>query len=78
MELLSELLQGVQDLEEAANTAYSKTLKPYHSYVVRGIYSVSKKMLTSNRMFSHCARTVPLKQFLKTNYNFILVYYNGN
>ena len=40
-EFLTELLAGVQDLEDAANTAYGRTLKPYHSYVVRGIYSVS-------------------------------------
>ena len=45
-EFLLEFASGVSDLQQAANTAYSPSLKPFHSYVVRGVFTVSRTTST--------------------------------
>ena len=40
-EFLLEFLAGTNDLQQAATNAYTRSLKPYHSYVVRGVFAVS-------------------------------------
>jgi len=40
-EFLNELLRGEPDLSQALGTAYSKTLRNYHGWVVRGVFAVS-------------------------------------
>lgn len=44
-EFLNELLRGEPDLSQALGTAYSKTLRNYHGWVVRGVFAVSIDML---------------------------------
>lgn len=38
---LKQVLTGEQDLVKCANIAYEKTLKQYHNFIVKGIFSVS-------------------------------------
>jgi hypothetical protein len=38
---LAEFLKGQSDLTVAASTAYEATLRKYHNFIVRGIFSVS-------------------------------------
>ena len=40
-EFLTEVLTGEQSLSTAAGHSYSKTLKAYNGWVVRGVYAVS-------------------------------------
>jgi pleckstrin family protein A (phosphoinositide binding specific) protein 8 len=40
-EFLLEIVNNQQDLSLAAGNAYSKSLKPYHGWVVRGVFAVS-------------------------------------
>ena len=40
-EFLWDFLTGIDDLTLAANSAYGKTLKEFHSFVVRGVFAVS-------------------------------------
>jgi len=46
-ELALQYVSGVHDLGEAATTAYGKTLKCYHSWVVRGVFGVSSSSFIS-------------------------------
>jgi len=41
-EFLVEFASTTDDLTVIANTVYSKTLKDFHSYVVRGAFKVSR------------------------------------
>lgn len=40
---LSEVVRGEKDLAVAAGTAYSKTLRRYHGWVVRGVFALAVK-----------------------------------
>ena len=40
-----EIRNGQKDLGAAASTAYSASLKPYHGWVVRGVFAVSTFLL---------------------------------
>ncbi|XP_013414096.1 pleckstrin homology domain-containing family A member 8-like [Lingula anatina] len=42
-EFLGELVSGEQDLTKAATKAYERSLKPYHGWVVRGVFSLAAK-----------------------------------
>ena len=44
-EFLKEILNNQQDLSLAASNAYSRSLKPFHGWVVRGVFAVSTCIL---------------------------------
>nr|XP_022319259.1 pleckstrin homology domain-containing family A member 3-like isoform X2 [Crassostrea virginica] len=46
-EFLKEILNNQQDLSLAASNAYSRSLKPFHGWVVRGVFAVAVKALPS-------------------------------
>lgn len=50
-EFLVEILNNQQDLSLAAGNAYSKSLRPYHGWVVRGVFAVAVKALPSREVF---------------------------
>ncbi|KAL8580110.1 hypothetical protein ACOMHN_061224 [Nucella lapillus] len=55
-EFLREVCSGGPDLAECASNAYSRTLKNYHGWVVRGVFAVAVKALPYRREFlSHLA-----------------------
>ena len=41
LQFLKKVLTGEPDLVKCANTAYEKTLKQYHNFLVKGIFNVS-------------------------------------
>jgi len=44
-------LDGEQDLTECANKAYGKSLKKYHGWVVRGVFSLAAKAAPTRKQF---------------------------
>lgn len=55
-EFLAELLKGEPDLAVAVGSAYSKTLRNFHGWVVRGVFAVAVKALPYRDVFiSHLA-----------------------
>ncbi|XP_062576311.1 pleckstrin homology domain-containing family A member 8-like [Saccostrea cucullata] len=50
-EFLQEIVNNQQDLSLAAGNAYSKSLRPYHGWVVRGVFAVAVKALPSREVF---------------------------
>jgi len=54
-QFLNNFKDGQKDLTVALNSAYAKTLKPYHSWVVKGVFAVSlvtSKLVTSKLVTS--------------------------
>lgn len=50
-EIFREMLDGQPDLGLAVNNAYSRTLKPFHGWVVRGVFAVAVKALPYKSVF---------------------------
>ncbi|XP_060074304.1 pleckstrin homology domain-containing family A member 8-like [Ylistrum balloti] len=50
-EIFKEMLDGQPDLSLAVNNAYSRTLKPFHGWVVRGVFAVAVKALPYKEVF---------------------------
>ncbi|XP_031571599.1 glycolipid transfer protein-like [Actinia tenebrosa] len=48
---LKQVLTGEQDLVKCANTAYEKTLKQYHNFIVKGIFSLAVKSVPYRKDF---------------------------
>lgn len=44
-EIFREMLDGQPDLSLAVNNAYSRSLKPFHGWVIRGVFAVAVKAL---------------------------------
>ncbi|OWF42560.1 pleckstrin homology domain-containing family A member 8-like [Mizuhopecten yessoensis] len=49
--IFQEMLEGQPDLCLAVNNAYSRTLKPFHGWVVRGVFAVAVKALPYKEVF---------------------------
>ncbi|XP_071943211.1 pleckstrin homology domain-containing family A member 8-like [Antedon mediterranea] len=52
-EFLTDIKNGERDLSVAANNAYSKTLKQYHGWVVKGVFALAAKAVPSYVDFIH-------------------------
>ncbi|OPL20867.1 pleckstrin 8-like domain-containing family a member, partial [Mytilus galloprovincialis] len=50
-EFLYEIIRGEPDLSQAVTSAYSKTLRNYHGWVVRGVFAVAAKALPYRDVF---------------------------
>lgn len=50
-EFLQEILRGESDLSVAIGTAYGKTLRNFHGWVVRGVFAVASKALPYRDVF---------------------------
>ncbi|KAK3082911.1 hypothetical protein FSP39_008873 [Pinctada imbricata] len=50
-EFLAEMYKGEQDLSTAASNSYSRSLKPFHGWVVRGVFAVAVKALPYRNVF---------------------------
>ncbi|XP_033728415.1 pleckstrin homology domain-containing family A member 8-like [Pecten maximus] len=50
-EIFREMVDGQPDLCLAVNNAYSRTLKPFHGWVVRGVFAVAVKALPYKSVF---------------------------
>uniref|UniRef100_A0A667ZTM8 Pleckstrin homology domain-containing family A member 8 n=1 Tax=Myripristis murdjan TaxID=586833 RepID=A0A667ZTM8_9TELE len=51
-EFLSEVNGGEQDIQGALNTAYGKTLRQYHGWVVRGVFALALRAAPSYQSFT--------------------------
>ncbi|XP_056141748.1 pleckstrin homology domain-containing family A member 8 isoform X2 [Lampris incognitus] len=51
-EFLSEVNTGEQDIQGALNTAYGKTLRQYHGWVVRGVFALALRAAPSYESFT--------------------------
>ncbi|KAM3873374.1 pleckstrin homology domain-containing family A member 8 [Diretmus argenteus] len=51
-EFLSEVNAGEQDIHGALNTAYGKTLRQYHGWVVRGVFALALRAAPSYQSFT--------------------------
>lgn len=51
-EFLSEVNAGQQDIQEALNAAYGRTLRQYHGWVVRGVFALALKAAPSYQSFA--------------------------
>ncbi|XP_052080938.1 pleckstrin homology domain-containing family A member 8-like [Mytilus californianus] len=50
-EFLYEIIRGEPDLSQAVTSAYSKTLRNFHGWVVRGVFAVAAKALPYRDVF---------------------------
>ncbi|XP_076016910.1 pleckstrin homology domain-containing family A member 8 [Genypterus blacodes] len=51
-EFLSEVNAGAQDIQAALNTAYGKSLRQYHGWVVRGVFALALRAAPSYQGFA--------------------------
>ncbi|CAH1789783.1 unnamed protein product [Owenia fusiformis] len=50
-EFLHEVIRGDEDLASGASNAYSKTLRPFHGWVVRGVFALALKSVPYRKDF---------------------------
>ena len=57
---MSEIKNGETKLSTAASNAYSTSLKPFHGWVVRGVFAVSNIMISLTSVETRLSSSVSL------------------